>query len=197
MPSLAEIQRSTAAAWNLLLNRPGALAGFDTSFAGFWRSFSVILLLLPLVALASLSEARVLVSGEAADVAPLSLELFLTARAVALGLDWVFVPLVLALIAGPLGVGAGYVAYVVVRNWSALVMALVTAPLFALHLIGFLPGGLLMLFLLVATLVFVRYRYIATRVTLGCPPVVAGGVVVLEYLSGIVLSEATARLFGL
>ena len=196
MLKLAELDHGVRTAWALLLGDRSAPQRLDVSVSGFWRSFLAVIPLVPLYALACLSEAELVVDGSG-EGSELPMGVFFTARFFALGLDWVTLPFLLMLLAGPLGIGARYVPFVVVRNWSLLLMSIVTAPLFVLHLIGFLANAILVIVLLMATIVFVRYRYIATRITLECTAAFAAGIVAVEFLGGILLSELTARLFGL
>ena len=51
-----EIVRSLTGAWELFLDRPGAMRHFDVSVDGFWRSFAAVLLVVPSYAFAVLAD---------------------------------------------------------------------------------------------------------------------------------------------
>ncbi|MGH6718708.1 MAG: hypothetical protein ACREER_05270 [Alphaproteobacteria bacterium] len=102
---------------------------FDQSVEGFWRSFAVIPLGVPLVLLASLAvpEPDDPMTGPAAG---------LLAEAAAYLVGWLFMPVVAVFLTRAYGLAARYVPYVIALNWTSLV-GLALAALIA----AVVPGG--------------------------------------------------------
>ena len=114
-----------------------------------------------------------------------------------LGLAVILFPLALMPFAGMLGIADRYVTFVVLRNWSQFLMALIVTPLFAAFYFGLIGSSLHLLGLLTIVFVFLRYRYIVTRAALECSFGLAASLVALEFVLGMVIGEAIARLYGI
>lgn len=189
-----EIRRSLAAAWGLLRGDPGAMAGFDTSFVGFWRSFLAIVLLIPVYVPYVLGERRLIAAEDPEAVAGVAA--FFVVRTLGLVVDWVAFPAVMALLARPLGLSARYPAYITAYNWTGVIAALflaVPAILFGWGAIG--PGAASLL-TLVGLVLVLRYRYLVARIALDCSAGLAGGLVALDFVLALVLAELFGRLAG-
>ena len=123
MLTAPEIVRSLGGAWALFLGRREGLERLDRSLAGFWRSFLVIILILPINAVSMFAASRLDNATETFD------QLFWGGLPVLL-VDWIAFPVLLAGAAGALGVKRTYVDYVVARNWAApLASVLLAVPL--------------------------------------------------------------------
>lgn len=191
----ADFRAGVEAAVALLLGRPGALGRFDVSLEGFWRSFAAILLVLPSFAVSLLAIWRGQLERlppEAVDVPWVS---FVAEKVVALGLDWVALPLVLGLIAGRLGVSGRYVPFIVARNWAAPVVAAIYAFPALLFSAGLIDNDFAVLVSIPLLFVVLHYFYRIARQALGGPVSLAIGVVVLDVLLGLLLSESVSRLW--
>ena len=188
MPTVAEIQRSFQGAWALLLNRREGMQAFDVSVDGFFRSFGVVFLLAPLYAIAALAEVRLL------QVDGFPLTWFFVWKFVGLGVDWLALPIVLALLAKPLGLAARYVPFIVARNWtSPLAMSLSILPsvLFASGLIG---QELAAILFLVVVMGVIRYQYQVVRIALQTTIAMSIAVVAFDLTLSLVLAELVNRL---
>jgi hypothetical protein len=195
MLSLAEIRLSTKGAWDLFLNRPLDLGLYDVSVSGFWRSFQLIVPIMVcyvIVTLADYELTRIEVAHEALP----GFSDFTTAGYFSLVVDWFLFPLALMPFAGLLGIADRYVAFVILRNWSQFLMALIATPLFAAFYLGLIGSSLHLLALLVLVFVFLRYRYLVTRAALACSIGLASGLVALEFVLSVMIGEAFARFFG-
>lgn len=170
MPDLSEISRSLRGAAALFLGRKDGLLALDRTVDGFWRSFWVILLLLPLNAITVLAMTRV---GRASD----TFGALFFAQLPILVLDWIAFPIALAFAAKPMGVSANYVSYVVARNWSAPIAAAILTIPFLLQGAGWVPMNGAALLSLVALVVVLRYHYVVVRLALGAAMPMAIGVV--------------------
>ncbi|WP_108660740.1 hypothetical protein [Acuticoccus kandeliae] len=170
-----EIRRSLNGAWLLFLGRAEGLAALDRSADGFWRSFAVILLLLPINAITLLAVSR---TGETTASFQ---EMFFEGLPV-LALDWVAFPIILALSAGMLGVKRTYVSYIVARNWMAPIAAVILAIPVVLQGAGWLgPSPAVLLSLLSMGLVL-RYHYLVVRLALETTMGLSIGLVVVDLL---------------
>jgi hypothetical protein len=196
MLSLAEIRLSTKGAWDLFLNRPLDLAFFDVSISGFWRSFQLIVPIMLFYVIVTFSDYE-LTRVELTHQALPEFADFATAGYLALVVDWFLFPLALMPFAGMLGIADRYVTFVVLRNWSQFLMALIVTPLFAAFYFGLIGSSLHLLGLLTIVFVFLRYRYIVTRAALECSFGLAASLVALEFVLGMVIGEAIARLYGI
>lgn len=180
MLSLDEIVRSLTGAWRLFIDRPDAMRFFYVSIDGFWRSFAAIVLIVPAFALFAIGE-RVAILAESVIDPGFSDSAFVLNKGFTLVLDWIALPILLALVAGPLGVSRNYAAYIVARNWCAV---LATAPfgvVALLNLVGILPGGGANVITLVILVVVIRYNYMIARRALGADMGLAIGIIIADF----------------
>lgn len=162
MISLLELRYGLIGAWRLLLRDPDALRYFDTSPAGFWRSFNLAILLAPGQA--------ILVSLHLGDLgAPLDLRTILL-EAGFYAIDWLLFPLLMVDIAARLQRSHRYRAYIVAGNYANAIGML--AWLAALALATVLPvawGQALQLAVFILLVVY-SVRIAAVALDLTTPP---------------------------
>lgn len=192
----SEVVRAVQGSWQLLRGDRGGMRCFDVSIDGFWRSFGVIVLLLPLFWISGLAEKkRQLVEM---NILPENFAdgPFWAAQIMGLGLDWIALPLVLAALAGPLGLSRGYVPFIVVRNWTSLLAATpyVLAALF--YLVGLISIELMVLASLGTFGLVIWYRYLIARFALGAAISVAIGIVVLDILLSLFVTGLSMHVWG-
>ena len=191
-----EIVRSLTAAWDLFLDRPGAIRNFDISVDGFWRSFAAVILVVPSYALAVLAE-RVL-TGVMDPGAPVQDgTAFVLKNVTGLGLDCVALPVILALLARPLGIGRHYAAFVVARNWGAVIAAVPFGVIGLLIVLGLVGGELANLLMFAALIVVLRYTYLIARRALDASLGFAIGIVVLDFVVSLTIALSLDGLFAL
>ncbi|MBS8262520.1 hypothetical protein DYI23_20005 [Roseibium polysiphoniae] len=169
------------------------MRGFDLSIDGFWRSFAVIFLLVPLFVVSSLAERKLLLD----ETEFLPAGAFWLAQFTSLGLDWVALPLLLAGLAKPLGISAGYVPFIVARNWTSLLAALPYVFVGLLYLAGLIAPGIMVLLSLVTLIVVIWYRFIIARVALQASMSMTIGVVILDIILSLLIGELAGRIWGL
>lgn len=174
-----EIRESLAGAGLVMLGRAEGLARFDLSVGGFWRSFSAILLILPLAALAIASERAVAARSGLAVPAFTAADFW--ANAAALAVDWIAFPLIFAVIAKPFGFAARYVAYIVARNWAAVVISGFVSIVHILALVV-LPSEIASFLLIIALVAALRFSYVVARIALQAPVGFALPIVILDFL---------------
>ena len=191
-----EITRSLTGAWEIFLDRPNAMRHFDTDYAGFWRSFQAIILIAPLYALTAFAAYRALETRIPASELPES-ALFLWARAVTLGFDWVTLPILLAVVASVLGIQRTYTSFVVARNWSTVLIVTPFALIAALELVFNGIGPLVVPLSLLATAAVLRFAYLVARHAMEANVGLAIGIVVLDFFLSLFLAATVNVLFGL
>lgn len=201
-PTGGPLVRALSGAVALLLGRPVPAGAFDTSFEGFWRSFGAVVLVLPSFAISLLAEARMAVPADVADVADLATgdagmaPLYVLARGLGLVGDWVALPLALALLARPLGLGARYVPYIVARNWTSVLAAAIYAVPALFFAAGMIGEDTVLISSLVALAIVVHFQYRVVRGVLATPIGTSVGIVALDLVLSLVVTELAARLVG-
>lgn len=161
MLSAQEISGSLRGAALLFRGRVDGLQALDRSTEGFWRSFLVIVLVLPINAVTLFAIAQAEPGAEFGSLFGEQLPV--------IAIDWVAFPLALALVAGPLGLSQGYASYIVARNWAAPIMAAVLALPFILRGAGWIPPAGGMVLSGIALILVVRYHYMIVRLALEVP----------------------------
>jgi hypothetical protein len=188
-----EIERALTGAWRLFLNKPDAMTFFDTGVDGFWRSFQAIVLVAPCYAVAALADrttyADDIGAGQFSDAG------FWTTKAVSLCVDWVALPILLALLSGFIGIRRAYPAYITVRNWATVLM---TLPFAAIALVQVLGVGDELLFIpsLAALAFALRFGYLIARHTLNASADVAVALVALDWLVSFAVVMVISRASG-
>lgn len=169
IPPLQEIASSLRAAWRLLFLDAQAMAGFNLTMAGFWRSFFAAAFGLPYYVL-------VLWDSYAAG------EIGLPAAILAYVLSWIIFPVIAALLAHILQLGRNYIGYIIAFNWAG---ALVPQPLLLLALLnkaGIVDENAYSMITLGLFVAFLWYGWAVTRIGLGASVLTACGFVILSNL---------------
>lgn len=191
-----EIARTLTGSWLLLKNRPEGMLWFDRSIEGFWRSFGVFFLLLPVVGITGLMERKMYLEETDLTVDIFPDGLFWTSQLTASVLDWILLPVVLAFLARSLGIARGYVDFVIVRNWSSLLVVVPYALAGLLYLAGIIPLGIVFLITVSAFIAILWYKFNIARITLQTGTSMTVGIVVLDMVLSIVIEQAVARMLG-
>jgi hypothetical protein len=200
-PGIEESRRALRGAWQLFLSRPQGMAEFDLGVEGFWRSFRAIWLTLPAYVLASILEFQRLSAPPAGTSATLADPpegfAFIAEKTLALGLDWVALPIVLALIAPRIGVSRTYPAFIIVRNWAAVIAAVPFGLVAAARILGLLDDATTSFLLLASLALLLRYNFIVARAALEVGIGFAIAVVVGDFILSLLIATSMASLFGI
>ena len=186
MPDRDEIVRSLTGAWTLFLDRADAMRFFNVSIDGFWRSFYAILLILPAYLIVVVAE-RARIFSEPATGVGFDGGAFFINKILMIGLDWVTLPIILALVAGPLGVARTYVPYVVARNWAAVLATTPFGIIELFYLLGLIGSGVAGLIALVVLVIVIRYNYLIARRALGADIGLAVGLIIADLAISLVV----------
>jgi len=195
MPGFEETLRSLTGAWRIFLNRPEALRLFDFSVDGFWRSFAAIVFLLPCYALLVLAE-RVRILTDSIPDQGFNSGVFFLNKVVAIGLDWILLPVLLAFAVRPLGISRSYSAYIVTRNWGAVLATIPFGLIALLSLLGWINDDLATFLSLVMLAVVFRYGYLIARRVLGFDIGFAIGLVAADFCLSLILVGFIDTLFS-
>lgn len=196
MISLGEIRAALDGSWLLLRNRPEGMAFFDQSIQGFWRSFLVIGLLVPLLLVSGLAEKQFYFSENLYHPDAFPDSAFWFAQLAGFGIDWLALPLLLALVAVPIGISQRYVPFIVVRNWSSLLVSVPYMVTYLLFLLGLISTGITVLLSLTCLVVVIWYRYLVARIALQASVSLAIGVVVLDVVLTLLISQIVGLMWG-
>ena len=194
MGFFANLPANLSGAWDVMNGRVEGLRKLDITIDGFWRSFGAVVLILPVAVIAMASE-RVALSNMGHEGAALT-GAYMVLRFIAVIVDWLAFPAILALFARPMGIATHFVPYIVARNWAAVLIAGLFAVPHLFHALGILPTGMLSFILLGLFALAVWFSYIIVRTALQVPPVLAVPVVILEIVGGFVIELGFDRLAG-
>ena len=189
-----EIEASLKGSWLLFLNREEGLKWFDLSVGGFWRSFLVLVLLLPLFWVTSVAEKQLILTETGLMPEEFQATAFWSARLVGLVLDWLALPVLLAAVARPLGITGTYPAFIAVRNWTSLFVSIPYVLTACLYLAGVMPGGIMYLSWLCLLVMILWFRFQVTRMMLGPSVALALAIVILDFTLSIFIQTAVDRL---
>jgi hypothetical protein len=192
-----EISRSAGAAVALFKGDPQGLRRLDVSYDGFWRSFQVIFLLLPVFGVLILSERALLIAHLPVTEETFPSEAFVVSRLFGFALDWVAYPIVLALLARPLDLTRRYVPLVIALNWAALVAAIPAVTPHLLLLLGLVGEETAAVLHIVALGIVLRYQFMVVRIATDCPVGFSIGLVALNFLLSIALSLLVSTIAGI
>lgn len=196
MLTLADIRAGLGGAIGLLRGDAGAMARFDVSYDGFWKSFLAVLVIVPLFLFYVHGEWRLL--AQESDMESVwesrSYGGFIAMRLVVMAVDWLAYPLIILAVARPLGIAGAVVPYIVAQNWAAaLASALIALPSIAFGF-GILPGGIASILTLLLFAVVLRFFYFVARTALQVPAGFAVGLVAFNAVLSLVIGELAVRL---
>lgn len=179
-----EVRSSLVGSWLLLIRDTSGYREFDQSEAGFWRSFSAIVILAPLYLYAATVQVDI---PDAPQGSP-----SLVTSLVGLLLQWIGWPLAMVAIAWWAGLTRGYSRYIIAYNWSSvLVIAALMPPLILLDL-GLIGQGSAVMLSFAMLFVTLYYRWYVALTALETTGAVAAALVVAD----VVLSLGIGRLVG-
>jgi len=177
-----------------------AIAEFDHSFEGFFRSFFAAVLCLPLYVLVVAGERRLTeditatVPGRAFVPLPPPDATYLAVEAAAYLLNWLALPLAMIAIVPMLGASRRYVPYIVAYNWGSCIVFAVTLLPYLAYAAGLASlTGMVILYYAVTVFV-VTYRWRLARYGLQIPGITAAGIVIIDLLVSILIALGTARI---
>lgn len=159
------------------------MAYFDTSIAGFWRSFTAALVIGPayliLLATQYAPHAAELVAGR-----------FFAVEIIAYVTSWFLFPVVMLSVTRWIDREARFVPLIVAVNWSNVVQIALITLVAVLGASEMLPSGVVGILHLVAVIWILTYRWFIAVTALDVPGGIAAGIVVLDLLLGLAVTVA-------
>lgn len=193
MPGMNEIMSALIGAWRIALRDARALNYFEHSIAAFWRSFAVFLLVAPLYLMAISAQWRL--SAEAGMPLPTDFFFYALIELAAYAVTWAAFPLAMLYVARALGLTAHYVSYIIIYNWSSLLIVGLTMPLYGLYNMGAIDaGGIVMasLFVLIAEL---WYRWQVASIVFNSRPAIIVMILVLDVVINVLIKSGFSNFY--
>ncbi len=178
-----EAARGMRGAWLLLRRDPAAPKWFNISLEGFWRSFFVAFLLLPLY---YAYHVQLGPPEGAEDVEPL--RRWLT-EGIGYAIGWTLWPLLAFYLTQALDCGERYLGYIIAYNWAQMLAAPFLIAVSVL-LKPLLPEAVWVILYLAALTGVLAFEYSIARQMLDVPPVKALAVEGAVFTLSLVLREA-------
>ncbi len=181
------------AAVGILTREANAVAAFDFSFVGFFRSFLAAIVVLPLYAFELIAgrrfinDLRALDPALAGNLPDISFP-YVLVEGVHYAAQWLVFPVLFVFLARMLRLTPRYVPFIVAYNWAvvpAMTFSAVPLLLYGLGIAGIEATSFLNL---IAIAFVIYYRWIVALASLQCPPVTAAGIVIVDFLVSIFIT---------
>lgn len=163
---------------------PGGMAYLDASLEGFWRSFWAAAIVAPFYGV-------LLAVRQEADMAEAETLRYWAVEGIAYAIGWLLYPVVMLSIANLLEREERYLGYIVAYNWATVLQYAIFLSVAFLHAAGFLSADMataLMLILFLPILVYVGF---IAKTALGIPVGTAAGLVVLDFVLGLIIDAVS------
>ncbi len=181
IPTRQEFAAAIAGVRGLLRFEAKALALFDASHDGFWKSFWAAAIIAPVSA--------IMVARQAIESPPESLWRFIAFQSIGYALGWLVFPLAMVRISAMLGKADRYFAYMVPYNWFHLVEIVLMGPLMLLGVTGLLPAPIEALLQLIAFAALLGYQWFIAKNALKVEGGTAAALVVIDLLLSIIIDR--------
>ena len=191
---LAEITQSINGAWRIARMDENALDYFNMSIEGFWRSFLAVLIVVPLYIVFLVLNLGQLSGMELPTGSATSKEFYVAIKLAAHILGWLAFPVVMIPISRLMDLSQSYVPYIIVWNWSNVLVMAVILPAVLLFPPSAQSGQSAKLILMAAQITVLFYGYLVARAGLQCKILTAIGVVMLDLLLGLLFNLLAGRL---
>ncbi|PKU26204.1 hypothetical protein [Telmatospirillum siberiense] len=185
MLSLGQVIAALIGVGRLLRWRDDGFDAFDKTARGFWASFWVALIILPVWCY--------VVTDQMVRVEQPSPESFFATQAIAYAIGWLAYPLAMVRICDFLGRWPRYYTYMVAYNWFQLVQAVAWAPMLLLMAFG-APRGLVAIVWLLTHGVLIAYAWFIARRGLQVDAGTASALVIIDLLLGVLIDRLAASL---
>jgi hypothetical protein len=183
MSWLEEISRSLAASFRLLIHDEKALWNFNLTTAGFWRSFVAIIIVAPLYILLSRSSL-----GTSTGIEKYSI-LTILGRLV---LQWGIWLAIMAFVLRQIKLTKHYVRYVVVYNWTTVVvMVFISLPFIGFQM-ELMENDLTLFYVAVLQLLSYYFSWYITRISLETSGLIAFAIILGEHVTSVFLLTVLA-----
>jgi hypothetical protein len=184
-----ELQTAISGALRLACGDRRALGLFDTSLAGFWRSFRAAIIVYPLY----LVLVTLRVTSAQWEVA--GVPRIIVVETITYVIAWTAFPLLMLQLTSWLDRQHRFLAFMVAYNWSQIPATALTAIVAVDRATGIFPPAAAQFAALAATIAVLVYEWYIARVALAVTRVQATLVVVLDLVLGVALGRAAQMLY--
>jgi hypothetical protein len=188
MPTLRETVMSIYGAYRLARLDATGMSYFDTTVAGFWRSFFAAVIIAPLYAILLAIRFPII----AADADPTR---FVLTETIAYVLSWTAYPLVIASLTRRLGCWDRFPGYIVAYNWSMVLQIALVLMIALVSTTGVVPEEAGPFLSLATYLAILGYIWFIARTALGVPALTAAGIVALDIALSYFIDYFADRLY--
>lgn len=177
-----EVLLSLYGAWRLFLRDPRGIEWLDNSIEGYWKSFFCAVVVLPVYIFWF-----VMRDGDSVEAGFIRT---VTVEGIAYVISWVAWPLIMAYVAPAIDRDQNYIRYIVAYNWSAGIQVGILLIVLIVESSGVAPGGVVVMFGVVATVLILLYHWYVLRIGLevsGLPAaaLVAGDFMLARIIHGV------------
>lgn len=158
MSRIEEAARGIYGAWRLGHGDASGFSFFDTSIAGFWRSFFAMMVALP-------AYAALVAVGMANLEGEINWQGIVVVEAIAYVIDWFAFPLAAIYVCQWLNKSERYTRLIVALNWAKVLIAIIMLP--ATVIAAQAPGSVLALIPVAIFVGVLAYVWNVTRMALG------------------------------
>lgn len=200
MTDIAHMRRSIDAAFRLALRDQRAWSGFDLTAEGFFRSFTAVLIVMPLNILIDIfatnvaARKRIAEGGTVTGTYDVSDAVFST---IAMCGEWLIFPIVMVFVLRFIGLAHRFSALIIAHNWATVVVALVNIPAFALGSMGLLSPDLTFDITFIVLGLTLYYRFYIAQTALDAGWGTAGSITLLDFLLKIYFALGVSATAGL
>lgn len=190
-PILIETLNSLRGAWLLFRQNADGYRLLNLSLSGFWRSFGVFFIVLPIYMFSLHVEGQMMLAarpdgGELPDSNGFMV--------LALAVEWIAYPLLMVLLARMMQLDRFYIPYIVAYNWSAAIISLMLTPALLLFLFGLLGPSAAMGINFGISFFMLYYRWFIARTALQVSGTTAAALVTIDFLLSLVIGVAASNL---
>jgi len=198
LPGSAEVRAAMNGLWLVIFqdkeNPRDPMDYFQSDTDAFFRSFMVFFFALPIyIGMAHVQWTIAL----AYDITEATSFTYTIAHVLSEAMNWLLFPALVLLVARPLKISNRFTPYIIAINWSSLALALVFAPLYFLHLIGFASTSTLVIGSFFFQIAGLWFLWRLSQIALRCDWLIAVELVVLILATGFFVNWLSDSLFGL
>ncbi len=194
MPTSTEIINALIGAWKIAQRDPAALSHFEFSADAFWRSFAAFIFAMPfyLVFISAewrmISEAEVVVTNTVLGYSVIELLSYAS--------FWVIYPLSMVFLCRALNLTPNFAPYIIVYNWSSVLVAVLLAPPYVLYSFGLASIETAAFLILLVFVTALLYRWQIAVTVFRTTPALAAGIVAFELALGFVINLIASSFLG-
>ncbi len=194
MPTSTEIINALIGAWKIARRDPTALSHFDFSADAFWRSFAAFIFVLPFYLVFITAEWRMI--GEAGVTVTNTLPGYAMIELLSYAAFWALFPLAMVLLCRTLNLTQNYAPYIIVKNWSSVLVAVLLAPPYVLYSFGLASLDIVPFLFLVVFVTVLLYGWQIAMTVFATTPATAAGIVAFEVAFGFIINQVAGLFLG-